>query len=147
MLIIVPRWLSGKEFAMYMYIETCILSYVKRIGSPGLMHETGCLGLVHWGDPEEWDGEGGGWGVQDGEHMYTYGGFMSMYGKTTSIENFKKIKKHFSRLKKKESASQHRRHWSDSWVRKIPWKRKWQPTPVFLPGKSHGQRTLLGCSP
>ena len=39
-------------------IETCILSYVKQITSPGLMHDTGCLGLVHWDDPEGWDGEG-----------------------------------------------------------------------------------------
>jgi len=66
-------------------IETCILSYMKRITSPGLMHETGCLGLVHWDDPEGWDGEGGGRGVQDGEHVYTPGGFMSMYGKTKTI--------------------------------------------------------------
>ena len=45
-------------------IETCILSYVKRIASPGSMHETGCSGLVHWDDPEGWDGEGGsGWGI------------------------------------------------------------------------------------
>ena len=35
------------------------------------MHDTGCSGLVHWDDPEEWSGEGGGTGVQDGEHMYT----------------------------------------------------------------------------
>ena len=35
----------------------------------------------------------------------------------------------------------------ESWVRKIPWKRAWQPTPVFLPGKSHGQRSLVGYSP
>ena len=35
----------------------------------------------------------------------------------------------------------------DSWVRKIPWKRKWQPTAVFLPGESHGQRSEVGCSP
>ena len=41
--------------------------------SPGLMHETGCSGLVHWDDPEEWDGEGGEGGVQGGEHMYTHG--------------------------------------------------------------------------
>ena len=33
------------------------------------------------------------------------------------------------------------------WVRKIPWERKWQPTPVFLPGESQGQRSLAGCSP
>ena len=47
-------------------IETYILSYVKQISSPGSMHETGCLGLVHWDDPEGWDGEGGGRQVQDG---------------------------------------------------------------------------------
>ena len=35
----------------------------------------------------------------------------------------------------------------DLWVRKIPWRRKWLPTPVFLPGKSHGQESLVGCSP
>ena len=35
----------------------------------------------------------------------------------------------------------------DPWVRKTPWRRKWQPTPVFLPGKSHGQRSLAGYSP
>ena len=62
-------------------IETCILSYVKQIASPGSMHETGCSGLVHSDDPEGWDGEGGGRGVQDGEHMYTHGWFISMYGK------------------------------------------------------------------
>ena len=62
-------------------VETCILSYVKHIASPGSMHETGCSGLVHWDDPEGWDGEGGGMGVQDGEHMYTHCWFMSMYGK------------------------------------------------------------------
>ena len=52
-------------------IEACILSCVKQIASPGSMHETGCSGLVHWDDPEGWDGEGGGRGVQDGEHVYT----------------------------------------------------------------------------
>ena len=66
-------------------IETCILSYVKRIASPGSMNETGCSGLVHWDDPEGWDGHRGGRGVQDGEHMYTCGRFLSMYGKTTTI--------------------------------------------------------------
>ena len=40
--------------------ETCILSYVKQIPSPGLMHETGRSGPVHWGDPEGWGGVGGG---------------------------------------------------------------------------------------
>ena len=50
-------------------IETCVLSYVKQIISPGAMHETGCSGLVHCDDLEGWDGEGGERGVQDGEHM------------------------------------------------------------------------------
>ena len=40
-----------------------------------------------------------------------------------------------------------RRHGLDPWVGKIPWRRKWHPTPLFLPGKSHGQRSLAGCSP
>ena len=62
-------------------IETCILSYVKQITSPGSMYESGCSGLVHWDDPEGCDGERGGRGVQDGEHMYTHGWFMRMYGK------------------------------------------------------------------
>ena len=50
----------------------------------------------------------------------------------------------------KESAYQRRRCKRcrlDSWVRKIPWSRKWQCTPVFLPGKSHGLSSLTGCSP
>ena len=54
-------------------IKTCIISYKKRIVSPGLMQDTGSLGLVHWDDPEGWYGEGGGSGVQDGEHVYTRG--------------------------------------------------------------------------
>ena len=65
--------------------ETCILSYVKWIPSPGPMHDTGCLGLVHWDDPEGCYGEGGGRRVQDGEHDYTHGRFMSRYGKTNTI--------------------------------------------------------------
>ena len=42
---------------------------------------------------------------------------------------------------------QYRRPGFDPWVRKIPWRRKWQPMPVSLPGKSHGQRSLVGYSP
>ena len=40
-----------------------------------------------------------------------------------------------------------KRHGFNPWVRKIPWRRKWQPTPVFLLGKFHGQRSLAGYSP
>ena len=65
--------------------ETCIISYMKRIASPSWMHDTGCLGLVHWDNPEGWYGEGGGKGVQDAEHVYTCGRFMLMYDKTNTI--------------------------------------------------------------
>jgi len=43
-------------------IETCIISYMKRITSPGSMNDTECLGLVHWNESEGWYGEGGGGG-------------------------------------------------------------------------------------
>ena len=49
-------------------------------------------------------------------------------------------------LSGKESTSQCRRSKFDPWVGKLPWSRKWQPTPTFLPGKSHGQRSLAGYS-
>ena len=48
-----------------------MLSYVKQIAGSGSMHEAGYSGLVHWDDPGGWDTEGGGRGVQDGEHMCT----------------------------------------------------------------------------
>ena len=68
-------------------IETCIISYMKRIASPGSMHDTGCLGLVYWDDTGVlgWFGEGGGRRVQDGEHMYTCGRFILIFGKTNTI--------------------------------------------------------------
>ena len=66
-------------------IETCKISCMKRVASPGLMHDTGCLGLVHWDDPEGWNGEGGGRRVQDGEHMYTCGRFILIFGKTNTV--------------------------------------------------------------
>ena len=49
------------------------------------MQDTGSSGLVHWDDPEGWDGEGGGRRGQDSEYMYTRGRFMSMYDKTNTI--------------------------------------------------------------
>ena len=66
-------------------IETCIISCKKLIASPGSMQDTGCLGLVHWDDSEGWYWEGSGRGVQDGEHVYTCGGCMLMYGKSNTI--------------------------------------------------------------
>ena len=66
-------------------IETGILSCKKRIASLCPMQDTACLGLVHGDDPERCYGEGGGRGVQDGEHMYTHGRFMLMYCKTNTV--------------------------------------------------------------
>ena len=71
---------------------------MKRVASPGSMHDIGCLGLVHWDDPEGWYGEGGGRRVQDGEHMYTCGRFILIYGKTNTILKLNKTK-----LKKKNN--------------------------------------------
>ena len=65
--------------------STCKISCMKRVASPGSMHDTGCLGLVHWDYPEGWNGEGGERRVQDGEHMYTCGGFILIFGKTNTI--------------------------------------------------------------
>ena len=47
----------------------------------------------------------------------------------------------------KASACNAGRHGFNAWVRKIPWRRKWQSTPVFWPGKFHGMRSLVGHSP
>ena len=59
------------------------------------MYDTGCSGLARLADPEGWDGEGGRRGVQEGEHMYTHGRFMSMYGKinTVLLNKYNKVKK------------------------------------------------------
>ena len=51
------------------------------MASPSSMYETGQSKLVHWGNPEGWDGEGGGRRVQDGGHMYTHDRLMSVHGK------------------------------------------------------------------
>ena len=66
-------------------IEIRIISYMERVVSPGSMHDTGCLGLVHWDNPEGRCVKGGGRMVQDGKHMYTCGRFILIYGKTNTI--------------------------------------------------------------
>ena len=69
------------------------------------MHDIGCLGLVHWDDLEGWHGEGGGRWVQDGEHMYTCGRFMWIYGKTNTIRkviNLPKINKFILKIKSRD---------------------------------------------
>ena len=63
--------------------ETCILSYVEQIASPGSIHDTGCLGLLHWDDPEDGMGrEVGGWFRMGNTCTLMTD---SMYGKTTII--------------------------------------------------------------
>ena len=66
-------------------IEICIISYMKQVASPGSMHNTEFLGLVHWDDPDGWYGEGEGRRVQDGEHMYICDRFILIYSKTNTI--------------------------------------------------------------
>ena len=76
-------------------IETCIISYMKQVASPGLMHDAGCLGLVHWDDPEGWYGEEGGRRVQDGEHVHVdihVDIWQNQYN-IVKLKNKKKIKK------------------------------------------------------
>ena len=58
---------------------------MKQIASPGSMRDTGCSGLVHWDDPEGWNGAGGGRGVQDGEYMYAMADSCQCMAKTTTI--------------------------------------------------------------
>ena len=69
-------WEKGTE------TRIIIISYKKRIAIPGSPPVTGCLGLGHGDDPEGWYGEGGGRGVQDGEHVYACGRFISICGRT-----------------------------------------------------------------
>ena len=65
--------------------ETCIIAYKKLIASPGLVQDTGCLGLGHWDDPEGWYREGRRKEIQDRQHVYTRGRFTLMYGKTNTV--------------------------------------------------------------
>ena len=78
------------SLCIYLFLSYLRASLVAKLvknppASPGSMHDTGCLGLVHWDDPEGWNGEGGGRRVQDGEHMYTCGGFILIFGKNNTI--------------------------------------------------------------
>ena len=65
--------------------ETCILSYVKQIATPGLMHETRCSGLVHWDDPEGWGGERGGRGFRMGNTCTPMADSCQCMAETTTI--------------------------------------------------------------
>ena len=60
-------------------------AYLTGTRSPGFRAGAGCSRLVHWDDPEGWDGKGGGKGVQDGEHMYTVADSCQCMAKATTI--------------------------------------------------------------
>ena len=64
-----------------------ILMYPFSLSFPSGNHKlfSKSVNLVHWDDPEGWNGEGGGRRVQDGEHMYTCGGFILIFGKTNTV--------------------------------------------------------------
>ena len=65
-------------------IEICIMSYMKRVSRPGLRHDAGCLGLVHWDNPGGWCGAG--WRrVRGRGHVCACGGFISVYGGTIAM--------------------------------------------------------------
>ena len=77
-------------------IETCIISCMKLVASPGSMHDTGCLGLVHWDNPEGWYGEGGGRreeGSGWGTHVYLWQIHFDIWQNQYNIEKFKNKKK------------------------------------------------------
>ena len=86
-------------------IETCKISCMKRGASPGSMHDTGCLGLAHWDDPEGWCGEGGGRRVQDGQtHVYLWRIHFDIWQNQYNIVKFKnkiKFKKEEKEKKRK----------------------------------------------
>ena len=84
---IIANEATDKQLISKIYKQLLQLNSIKQLikNSPGSMHDTGCLGLVHWEDPEGWYGEGGGRRVQDGEHVYTCGRFILIFGKTNTI--------------------------------------------------------------
>ena len=94
-LITLREILKEKEEIIFLYTYCYIKTQSRQVGflrmdmakmvMAYLLSDTGCLGLVHWDDPEGWYGEGGGRRVQDREHMYTCGGFILIFGKTNTI--------------------------------------------------------------
>ena len=79
------RWIIKKQESFRKTSTFALLSTPKPLT---VWITTNCgkfLGLVHWDDPEEWNGEGGGRRVQDGEHVYTCGGFILIFGKTNTV--------------------------------------------------------------
>ena len=86
-------------------------------------------------------------GVHMSFSIMVFSGYMPSSGIVGSYDSFRSFS---GGARVGESACQrrrHKRHRFDPWVGKIPCWKKWQPTPVFVPGESHGQRILAHCSP
>ena len=79
-------------------------------------------------------------------HFIVIFALLQWFGARTTISPCMPIRTYMPILYK-ESACKCRRHGFSPWVNKIPWRKTCQPTPIFLPGKSHGQRRLVGYSP
>ena len=128
-------------------IKTYILSRVKQITSPGWMHETSartwCTGKTQRILVER---EVGG-RIGMGNTCKPMAVSFQCMTKSTTIKKKKRQLGLPRLLSGKEPTCQGRGHGSDTWVREIPWRRKWQPIPVFLTGKSHGLGSLMDCSP
>ena len=78
---------SGLRICSFKHPVSCIEPGLATRFIHDILHVSmpGCLGLVHWDDPEGCYGEGGGRRIQGGEHMYTCGGFILIFGKTNTI--------------------------------------------------------------
>ena len=112
------------------------LDYTRVLGGRGISTLHGAQGSLILDSPSvdreaklEAEGEGMWW-------MGTHRGCLSVPSPPASLG-----------LSGGEGACQRRRCEFSPWVRKMPWRREWQPTPVFLPGESHEQRSLAGYSP
>ena len=70
---------------VFIYLQTLTHKPSLELGMLRTFLKNHCLGLVHWDDTEGWYGEGEGRRVQDGEHMFTCGRFILIYGKTNTI--------------------------------------------------------------
>ena len=117
----------GKKFIeVFLFFFFFVICYRKNpnklLGQPTMIHFHHCLLILHACDPSS------------RLHLFLkleYSSFLCFPHSSVG----------------KESACRYRRPGFDPWVGKIPQRRKWQPTPVFLPGESHGQRSLAGYSP
>ena len=132
------RWDDLGEWHWNMYNIIYETSHQSRFDARYWMLGAGALGWPRgmvWGGRRE---EGSGWGT----HVYLWRIHFDIWQNQYNIVKLK------NKIKFKKKKREREREWweFDPWIGKIPWRRKWQSTPVCLPGKSHGQRSLEGYS-